>query len=84
MLAPRGLGAAAAMLLIGQLARYRLPTKPFWVAGFLFQMLLAVQMATWNLQVDYWQRPVAHRSDQRRLLLDFPAAVGRDAFLRVP
>ncbi|MGO9057385.1 MAG: DHA2 family efflux MFS transporter permease subunit [Candidatus Binataceae bacterium] len=55
VLAPRGLGAAAAMLLIGQLARYRLPTKPFWVAGFLFQCYALYKMATWSLQVDYWQ-----------------------------
>jgi MFS transporter, DHA2 family, multidrug resistance protein len=55
VLAPRGVGAAAAMLLIGQLARYRLPTKPFWIAGFLFQVYALYKMATWNLQVDYWQ-----------------------------
>jgi MFS transporter, DHA2 family, multidrug resistance protein len=55
VLAPRGLGAAAAMLLIGQLSRYRLPTKPLWVAGFLFQVWALYKMATWNLSVDYWQ-----------------------------
>jgi DHA2 family multidrug resistance protein len=55
VLAPRGLGAALAMLLIGQLARYRMPTKPLWVAGFLFQVYALYKMATWNLQVDYWQ-----------------------------
>jgi MFS transporter, DHA2 family, multidrug resistance protein len=55
VLAPRGLGAAAAMLLVGQLARYRLPIKPFWVAGFLFQGYALYKMATWNLSVDYWQ-----------------------------
>ena len=54
VLAPRGFGAAAAMLLIGQLSRYRLPTKPLWALGFFLQGLSLYEMATWNLQVDYW------------------------------
>jgi len=55
VLAPRAIGAAAAMFLVGQLARYRLPIKPLWVAGFLFQCWALYKMATWNLSVDYWQ-----------------------------
>jgi DHA2 family multidrug resistance protein len=55
VLAPRGLGAALAMLLVGQLARYQLPIKPLWVAGFLMQCYALFKMATWNLSVDYWQ-----------------------------
>ncbi len=55
VLAPRGLGAMAAMLLIGQLERWRINTRPLMAAGYLLQMASLWDMAHWNLQIGYWQ-----------------------------
>jgi MFS transporter, DHA2 family, multidrug resistance protein len=55
-LAPRGLGAAAAMLLVGQLERYRVgSSRGLWFFGFGLQVYSIYKMATWNLDVGYWQ-----------------------------
>jgi DHA2 family multidrug resistance protein len=55
VLAPRGLGAMAAMLLIGQLERWRIKTRPLMAVGFLLQMASLWYMAHWNLQIGYWE-----------------------------
>ena len=54
-MAPRSLGAASAMFLVGQLERYRVPTRPLWISGWILQVLALWSMAHWNLQVGYWQ-----------------------------
>ncbi|HKD68985.1 MAG TPA: DHA2 family efflux MFS transporter permease subunit [Candidatus Binataceae bacterium] len=55
VLAPRGLGAMFAMLLIGQLERWRIKTRPLMAVGYLLQMASLWSMAHWNLQIGYWQ-----------------------------
>jgi DHA2 family multidrug resistance protein len=54
-LAPRALGAASAMMLVGQLERYRIPTRPLWISGWMLQVMSLWYMAHWTLQVGYWQ-----------------------------
>jgi DHA2 family multidrug resistance protein len=54
-LAPRALGAASAMMLVGQLERYRIPTRPLWISGWMLQVMSLWYMAHWNLQIGYWQ-----------------------------
>jgi DHA2 family multidrug resistance protein len=54
-LAPRALGAALAMMLVGQLERYRIPTRPLWISGWMLQVTSLWYMAHWNLQIGYWQ-----------------------------
>ncbi|MGH7813224.1 MAG: DHA2 family efflux MFS transporter permease subunit [Candidatus Binataceae bacterium] len=53
-LAPRGLGTMAAMLIIGQLARYRYGTRPLIGLGFVVMALAMWKMSQWNLQVSMY------------------------------
>ena len=56
VLAPRAVGAMAAMLLVGQIERYRFgASRPVWIIGYFFQVLSLYKMATWNLQIGYWE-----------------------------
>jgi MFS transporter, DHA2 family, multidrug resistance protein len=55
VLAPRGLGAMFSMLLIGQLERWRINTRPLMAVGYMLQMASLWMMAHWNLQIGYWQ-----------------------------
>ena len=54
VLAPRGLGTMAAMLLVGQLARARLDTRPLIGLGFVLMASALWSMSHWNLQVSMW------------------------------
>jgi len=54
VLAPRGLGTMAAMLIVGQLARYRYDTRPLIGVGFVVMAIALWQMAGWNTQVGTW------------------------------
>jgi DHA2 family multidrug resistance protein len=54
-LAPRALGAATSMMIVGQLERYRIPTRPLWLSGWILQVMSLWYMAHWNLQIGYWQ-----------------------------
>lgn len=54
MMAPRGLGTMASMLLIGQLARFRYDTRPLIGVGFGLMAFAVWSMARWNLQVSPW------------------------------
>jgi len=54
VLAPRGLGTMAAMLLIGQLARARFDTRPLIGLGFVMMATALWTMSRWNMQVSTW------------------------------
>ena len=54
VLAPRGLGTMAAMLIVGQLARYRYDTRPLIGVGFILMAISLWTMAGWNTQVSTW------------------------------
>ena len=54
VLAPRGLGTMAAMLIVGQLARYRYDTRPLIGVGFVIMSIALWTMAGWNTQVSTW------------------------------
>jgi DHA2 family multidrug resistance protein len=54
VLAPRGLGTMAAMLLVGQLARLRFDTRPLIGMGFVLMASALWSMSHWNLQVSMW------------------------------
>jgi DHA2 family multidrug resistance protein len=55
VMAPRGLCAAASMLLIGQVARMGKSTVPLMSVGLAITAISMWYMAGWNLQVGYWQ-----------------------------
>ena len=54
VLAPRGLGTMAAMLLVGQLARRRIDTRGMLALGFALMAYSLWQMAGWDSQVSMW------------------------------
>jgi MFS transporter, DHA2 family, multidrug resistance protein len=54
VLAPRGFGTMASMLLVGQLARFRYDTRPLIGAGFILMAVGLFTMASWDLQVSMW------------------------------
>lgn len=54
VLAPRGLATMLAMVLVGQLARQRLDTRPLIGLGFFLMTIGLWTMAGWNLQVSLW------------------------------
>jgi DHA2 family multidrug resistance protein len=54
VLAPRGLGTMASMLLVGQLARRGHDTRSLIGLGFVFMALSLWVMSHWNLQVSTW------------------------------
>jgi MFS transporter, DHA2 family, multidrug resistance protein len=54
VLAPRGLGTMAAMLIVGQLARYRYDTRPLIGVGFVIMAMALWTMAGWNTDVSTW------------------------------
>src|SRR5271156_5097466 len=54
VLAPRGLGTMAAMLIVGQLARYRYDTRPLIGIGFVIMGVALWTMAGWNTDVSTW------------------------------
>jgi DHA2 family multidrug resistance protein len=54
VLAPRGLGTMAAMLIVGQLARARFDTKPLIGLGFVLMTIGLWAMSRWDLQVSTW------------------------------
>ncbi len=54
VLAPRGLGTMVAMLLVGQLARFRFDTRPLIGLGFVLMALGLWSMSRWDLQVSMW------------------------------
>jgi len=53
-MAPRGLGTMAAMLLVGQLARFGFNTRPLIGLGFVLMAVALWTMGHWNLQVSTW------------------------------
>ncbi|HYA34942.1 MAG TPA: DHA2 family efflux MFS transporter permease subunit, partial [Candidatus Binataceae bacterium] len=55
VLAPRGLGTMASMLLVGQLARLRFDTRPLVGVGFIMMSIALMTMARWDLYVGMWQ-----------------------------
>ena len=55
VLAPRAIGIMAAMWLVGQLERMRFNTRYLLFGGIILQWMALWQMATWNLQIGYWQ-----------------------------
>jgi DHA2 family multidrug resistance protein len=54
VLAPRGLGTMAAMLIVGQMARFRYDTRPLIGLGFVLMATGLFAMARWDLQVSLW------------------------------
>jgi DHA2 family multidrug resistance protein len=54
-LAPKAVGAALVMLLVGQLSRWRIDVKPLMVLGLVIQCIGLWDMSNWNLQVDMYQ-----------------------------
>jgi len=54
VLAPRGLGTMAAMMLVGQLARLRFDTRPLIGLGFVLMASALWSMSHWDLQVSMW------------------------------
>jgi DHA2 family multidrug resistance protein len=54
VLAPRGLGTMASMMLVGQLARLRYDTRPLVGLGFVLMAIGLWTMAGWDLQVAMW------------------------------
>jgi len=55
VLAPRAIGIMAAMWLVGQLERIHVNTRYLMFCGIVLQWLSLYRMATWNLQIGYWQ-----------------------------
>ena len=53
--APRGLGSMFSMMVIGQLGRYRVNTRPLIGVGFTLMAISLWVMSGWNLQVGMWE-----------------------------
>ena len=54
VLAPRGLATMLSMLLVGQIARRRVDTRPLVGLGFMLMTFGLWTMSGWNLQVSLW------------------------------
>jgi DHA2 family multidrug resistance protein len=54
VLAPRGLGTMFSMMLIGQLARFKVDTRPLVGLGFVLMATSLWTMSKWNLSVSSW------------------------------
>src|SRR4029077_4671435 len=54
VLAPRGLGTMFSMMLIGQLARFKVDTRPLVGLGFVLMAPSLWTMSKWNLSVSRW------------------------------
>jgi DHA2 family multidrug resistance protein len=54
VLAPRGLATMLSMLLVGQIARRRIDTRPLVGLGFMLMTFGLWTMSGWNLQVSLW------------------------------
>jgi MFS transporter, DHA2 family, multidrug resistance protein len=54
VLAPRGFGTMASMMLIGQLARLRFDTRPLIGLGYVLMAFGLWTMSGWDLQVSIW------------------------------
>jgi DHA2 family multidrug resistance protein len=52
--APRGLGSMFSMMVIGQLGRYRIDTRPLIGVGFTLMAISLWVMSGWNLQIGMW------------------------------
>ena len=52
--APRGLGSMFSMMVIGQLGRYRINTRPLIGVGFTLMAISLWVMSGWNLQIGMW------------------------------
>jgi DHA2 family multidrug resistance protein len=52
--APRGLGSMFSMMVIGQLGRYRINTRPLIGVGFTLMAIALWVMSGWNLQIGMW------------------------------
>ena len=82
VLAPRGLGTMAAMLIVGQLARYRYDTRPLIGVGFVIMAIALWTMAGMEHRRQRLDGNVAEPGDGRRHGHDFPDAVSDHAFVR--
>jgi DHA2 family multidrug resistance protein len=54
VLAPRGIGTMVAMLMVGQLARFRYDTRPLIGVGFVLMSVSLWTMSGWNTSVGTW------------------------------
>jgi MFS transporter, DHA2 family, multidrug resistance protein len=52
--APRGIGSMFSMMVIGQLGRFRINTRPLIGVGFTLMAISLWVMSGWNLQVGMW------------------------------
>jgi DHA2 family multidrug resistance protein len=54
VLAPRGLGTMFSMILVGQVSRRKVDTRPLLGLGFVLMAYSLWMMSQWNLQVSFW------------------------------